>query len=194
MLPQFFEAVAEWIGFLLFFLTKYSHETRCRHHHMLSFLSVVINLVQLILSKQEHLSNEATLISMKCKVTTQNWKQIRNVVLWFCSLSFPHVTSLPPFYPASSSLAFDVEALGLSCRCPPHLPHSSSPDPSTFLNECFAWGGLKESQGCPPWQSQHSLGSSASRPPITDTRTTHTYSWFCVFVCVLMSKCVYKWS
>lgn len=187
MLLQFFETVAEGIGFLLFFLTKYSHETRCRHHHMLSFLSVLINLVQLILSKQEHLSNEATLISMKCKVTTQNWKQIRNVVLWYCSLSFPHVTSLPPVYPASSSLAFDVEAMGLSCRCPPHLPHSSSPDPSAFLNECSAWGGFKGKPRLPSLTITTQPGKQCNPAP-NNRHTDHPYILMILCVCV----CAYE--
>lgn len=172
-------------------LLKRRHGSRCWHHCTPSSVSVEITSVQLIRSEQEEKINiwkdgQAVLISTKCAVTTQNWKQIRNAVSWFWRLSFPRVTFCLPSMPRR--LAQPLMLRRWVRPVSVYLSYPPSPlEPSLLSSVNVLVGGiLKENRGYPPRPLQCSLGSCAGRSPPADAQTTRTCSWFsvCVHVCV----------
>lgn len=117
-----------------FFFTKYSHATWCWHHLTPSFFTVANHSLKCVISEEARKINsgkarQAALISMKCTVTVQNWKQIRNVVLWFCRLWLPRVAfSLP-----STLLRLTRPLMSRPSVRPVALPPSLPPTPPLQL-------------------------------------------------------------
>lgn len=154
-------------------------------------MSVASHLLQSIMGKKEQKMNigkagQASLILVKCSVTIQNRKQIRNVVLWFCRLSFPH--ALPSMLPR---LAWPLMSRPWVCPVafPARLTHSSPPARLLFLESCSAWWDFKGKPRSPSLTITTQLGKSvqscASRPLPTNRQTDHPY--------MLMIECVCVW-